>query len=256
MADKSLTTSTVRPWPIKAADPLALLIGGLFAVLGGFRVFALLAMTPDEIAQALGGLLSMAAALRWWLEARQASKVVALADSREAKAHREGLLKPQPRMRERVGAPGEGGAVELPLDDQPTPVDPPGRRVSRTDGASALVVLVALASLAFACVPTASSVRPGLNAIVSRVDVPTLLECGRMLPDYKAAARCLGAEALTQGLRIALDQAHALAERAVEAAGPSGADDMSDTERDELAADLDEALDRLAVEIDATHAEG
>lgn len=98
--------------------------------------------------------------------------------------------------------------------------------------------------------------RPGLGAVLSRVDVPRLLACSSNLPDYKAVAKCLGAEALTQGLRAAIDYAVPLAERAQEAAGPAGADDMTDAQRDELGGELDRALGALAVEIHATHEPG
>lgn len=73
------------------------------------------------------------------------------------------------------------------------------------------------------------------------------------VPDYGAAARCLGAEAATQGLQIALDRALELAEKARDADGPTGADDMSDDERRALAGQLDEALLELGQEIHATH---
>jgi thiazole synthase ThiGH ThiG subunit len=112
--------------------------------------------------------------------------------------------------------------------------------------------LLALALSLAACSPAGSSTSPNLGAVLSRVDVPSLIECGLQLPDYAAAARCLGAQALTQGLKLAIDSAHDLAERAQEAAGPTGADDMTDAERAALAADLDAALGRLAIEIDAT----
>lgn len=97
---------------------------------------------------------------------------------------------------------------------------------------------------------------PNLDAVLSRVDVPRLLDCAKSLPDYKAAAICLGAEAATQGLQVALDQALVLAERARAASGQAGAADLSDEERAAIGRDLDAALDRLGAEIDATHAAG
>lgn len=116
-------------------------------------------------------------------------------------------------------------------------------------------ILCSLALLTFGCT-AASSVVPTLGAVLSRVDVPRLVACGKHLPDYGAAAKCLGAEAATQGLRLALDKALELAEDAQLASGPTGADDYTDDEREALGADLDQALDALAVEIDATHGPG
>lgn len=110
----------------------------------------------------------------------------------------------------------------------------------------------ALTTTALGCHPS----RPphhSLGALISRVDVPRLLLCRKHLPDYKAAAKCLGAEAATQGLQMALDKAVKLTDRALEASGPTGADDMTDAERSDLAGELDEAMLKLAAEIDATH---
>ena len=117
-----------------------------------------------------------------------------------------------------------------------------------------LVLSVALLSVA-ACSPSGDppSVPPALGAVLSRVDVPRLLDCSKRLPDYVGAAKCLGAEAATQGLKLALDKAVELADRAVLASGPAGADDMTDAERSDLGVKLDGALDVLAAEIDATH---
>jgi len=93
-----------------------------------------------------------------------------------------------------------------------------------------------------------------LAAVVSRVDVPRLLECAHYGPTKEAAA-CLGARALTEGLEEAMHQATMLAELAQEASNPqAGAADMSAEQEAVLAADLDAALDHLAVEITAANA--
>jgi hypothetical protein len=125
MSSPPLAPSEVRPWPLAASDPIALLLGGLFVVLGAARVFSRLGMSADEVAQAQAGLLMLAASVRWWVEQRNAARVAVVADRREATAHREGLLKPQPQMRERVGAPGEGGSIEEIADDTTPVTDPP-----------------------------------------------------------------------------------------------------------------------------------
>lgn len=98
---------------------------------------------------------------------------------------------------------------------------------------------------------TMSRDRPGLHAILGRVDVPRLLDCAQNLPDYKAAAQCLGAEALTQGLRIAMDRALQAAERAREA-GHGGGAELSPEDEQAIAADLDTSLDLLGEEIAKT----
>jgi hypothetical protein len=93
-----------------------------------------------------------------------------------------------------------------------------------------------------------------LGSVMSRVDIPRLLDCAKVLPDGAAAARCLGARALTNGLQIALDEALRLAEQAKDAgADGAGADDMSPHDEQRLAAELDASLDRLASEIAATY---
>ncbi|MGH1343804.1 MAG: hypothetical protein ACRBN8_19765 [Nannocystales bacterium] len=93
-----------------------------------------------------------------------------------------------------------------------------------------------------------------LAAVISRVDVPRLLECAHYGPTKEAAA-CLGARALTEGLEEAMHQATMLAENAQEASNPqAGAADMSAEQEAVLAADLDAALDHLALEIAAANA--
>jgi hypothetical protein len=96
---------------------------------------------------------------------------------------------------------------------------------------------------------------PTLSSVMSRVDVPRLLRCAE-LDSAKRVARCLGAEALTQGLSVAIEEARRLAESAQLAGnGGAGAADYSDADRLALAAELDAALDHLAGEIAATHRE-
>lgn len=98
----------------------------------------------------------------------------------------------------------------------------------------------------------AGSVVPTLSSVIARVDVGRLMQCGKLVPDYGSAAKCLGAEAATQGLKIALDEALSRAERALHANSPAGADDLTDKQRQDLGAELDKSLDALAVEIAAT----
>lgn len=105
-----------------------------------------------------------------------------------------------------------------------------------------LLVLTACAALTAAA--------PTLGAIIGRVDVPRLLECAAKSGNDRA--RCLGASVLTTALDVAVDKAADLAERAKDAANKgAGADDMTDRERDQLALELDKALDQVGVEVAA-----
>lgn len=256
MSDKTpaLKSADVRPWPLKASDPIAVLVAGVFLVASSAGLFGLFGWSGEQVAEIQAGILMVAAVVRWHLESRNAASVQAKAEVREAKAHRVGLLKPQPV--DRHGR--EGGALDVAPGDLDAETTTPEGKVDRRGADGVIASLVILAAFTFsACTPAQiASVRPGLGAVVSAVDVRRIVQCGAHLPDYKAAAQCLGAEAVTQGLRIALDRAVPLAEQALEAAGPAGADDMTDEDRAELASELDEALEALAVEIDATHVEG
>ena len=104
------------------------------------------------------------------------------------------------------------------------------------------------------CQAVSEAAKPTLDAVLARADVPRLLECAA-LPTPKDAATCLGAEALTQGLEVALERATNLAEQARDASNPSaGAADMDDGQREVLAGELDAALDDLAREVAAANA--
>ncbi len=111
---------------------------------------------------------------------------------------------------------------------------------------------VALTSTA-ACHPTARSLAPTLGEIVSRVDVPRLLECAAMAGAERA--RCLGASAATTALDLAVDKAVDAAERARDALADKGGAGSELTPADSvlLSDELDAALDELARQIAATH---
>lgn len=98
-----------------------------------------------------------------------------------------------------------------------------------------------------ACVPTQATRPPTLGEIVGKVDVRRVVECARQ-PSPLEAARCLGAQAMTTGLQLALDRAAELAGDAIAAVGPAGAGDV-EADDPELAADLDQALVALQREI-------
>ncbi|MCR9162871.1 MAG: hypothetical protein ACE37F_14225 [Nannocystaceae bacterium] len=99
------------------------------------------------------------------------------------------------------------------------------------------------------CESFSEQAKPTLEAVLARADVPRLFECTE-LPTTEETAKCLGAEVLTQGLEVALERATELAEQARDAANAqAGAADMSDAQRESLAADLDAAMDDLAQEI-------
>lgn len=119
------------------------------------------------------------------------------------------------------------------------------------------ILITALAASAcdqVSCESVTAAAKPTLDAVLARADVPRLLECAA-LPTTAEAAKCLGAEVLTQGLEVALERATGLAEEAQEAANPgAGAADMDAAQREVLAAELDEALDDLAREVAAAKA--
>lgn len=92
---------------------------------------------------------------------------------------------------------------------------------------------------------------PHIGPVLARVDVARLIEC-RSAGDFSAVARCLGAEAASQGLRVAYEEAVQALDRALEQGNPhAGAADLEDRH---AAAELDAALDHLALEIYATQA--
>ena len=119
-----------------------------------------------------------------------------------------------------------------------------------------LIITLALTAAACdqaSCQAASSAAKPTLDAVMARADVPRLLEC-TALPTIEDAAKCLGAEALTQGLEFAIERAVKLAEEARDAANPqAGAADMDAGQRADLAADLDHALDDLARQIAAAN---
>lgn len=102
------------------------------------------------------------------------------------------------------------------------------------------------------CTAASNAAKPTLDAVMARADVPRLLECAA-IADLETAAKCLGAEALTLGLEVALERAANLAEQARDASNPqAGAADLDASQRAALAADLNDALDELAREIAAS----
>lgn len=118
----------------------------------------------------------------------------------------------------------------------------------RTIHPASIPLLLTMAA-ALGCDPGAGgSVAPTLGQVVGRVDVGRLLECAAMSGSERA--RCLGASLLTTALNVAVDKAAELAERAKDAVNAgAGADDMTDAERNRLAAELDAALNEVGLEI-------
>ena len=114
--------------------------------------------------------------------------------------------------------------------------------------ALALLALCTLSPALAAC--EGGSVVPTLGAVLGGIDAQRAMSCaGRVTGDPKGAARCLGVEVLTSSIRLALAKANGLAEAAQDAAGPAGADDMTDRERSKLAAELSDALAELSQEV-------
>ena len=100
-----------------------------------------------------------------------------------------------------------------------------------------------------ACTPTGATRPPSLGEIVNKVDVRRVLQCASE-PTAIAKARCLGAQAMTTGLELALERAAELAGNAIQAMSPAGAGDV-EADDPTLAADLDSALANLQREIGA-----
>lgn len=116
-----ITRADVHPPHLAAQDPIAAVVTAVVAILGAFRVGERLGLTADEVLMIVGALGTIATIVRTWLERRNAGNVVAMAEQREQAAHRAGILKPQPRLVERMGKRGEGGELELvDLDKVPT----------------------------------------------------------------------------------------------------------------------------------------
>lgn len=86
---------------------------------------------------------------------------------------------------------------------------------------------------------TACDLAPTIGSVLSRADVPRILDCAKL--SGLERAECLGAEALTTGLDVACDRAAAIAEKA--AGAPAG-------DR-RLGAELDRALVDVAREVEA-----
>lgn len=93
-------------------------------------------------------------------------------------------------------------------------------------------------------------VLPTLGAVLSRIDIPTVIRCAQR-PTMQERAICLGLQVGSAAVDEALLHAADLAEKAREAAGPAGADDMTDAQRQRLAVDLDAALRDLEAQIAA-----
>ena len=205
-----------------------MIVSGVVMALAAAQMFSALGLSADQVAAIQAGILLFAGGIRILLEKRNEARVQRDMERTSQAAMREGLYKPVPAPRKYKG--GEGGKI----------------------GPAAIVLLLMAAPL-MACGGAVGSVIPTLGAVLSRVDVPRLLDCAGHLPDYGAAAKCLGARALTQGLRIAMDEAVRAAEQAELLGSGAGAADASEADKADMAKDLDASLDRLAVEIDATY---
>lgn len=94
-----------------------------------------------------------------------------------------------------------------------------------------------------------ASILPTLGAIVSRVDVPRLLQCAPLPRDERA--RCLGATAATAALDEAVERATDLADRARDVLDGGAGAEVDEKAKAKLAADLDDALARVGAEVAA-----
>ncbi len=111
---------------------------------------------------------------------------------------------------------------------------------------------ILLALLLPACAPGCAALpgysAPSLGAVVARVDVGKAIACAAE-PTPEARAKCLGVSLLTDALGLALDEAGRAGKAALLAASGAGADDLSESDRRDLAQAADEALINLGFEI-------
>lgn len=112
--------------------------------------------------------------------------------------------------------------------------------------------LLILAALLFTVPAGCAHVLPVLGAVLSRVDVGTVIRCASK-PSRDERRACLGLRVAAPAVDEALLRAAEVAERAREAAGPAGAGDYTDHERRQLAGELDGALRDLEIEISRAH---
>lgn len=190
-------------------------------------------MSAEElqtVIDAVGGILISGAVAFGLMDARHAARAEAKLDEVEAVAGE--------ALRQARRGPGET------LDDDSEP-EPPEPKAPGTVTRLGALLLISGSVTACAGVPG-----PGLSDVLARVDIGQVIRCAAE-PGWPEKARCLGVEAMNRGLDLALDQAAALAEDARDAASGSGseADDLTDEQRRELAADLDAALLTLEHEI-------
>lgn len=108
----------------------------------------------------------------------------------------------------------------------------------------------ALPALALALTGCAGLSGPGLQSVVGRIDVTKAITCWKQ-PTPADKARCLGVEALSQGIDIALGEAARWGEKALKAASGTGADDLSERDIREIASETDAAMAKLGAEIAA-----
>jgi len=109
-----------------------------------------------------------------------------------------------------------------------------------------------LAFLSTSCAGFSAPPSPRVREIVARVDVAKILRCaGQETP--KDLARCLGARAMSEGLRIAYEEALGFAERAIEQSQRPSGSQRASVDDPELARSLDRSLIRVGLEIEKTH---
>jgi len=109
-----------------------------------------------------------------------------------------------------------------------------------------------LAFLSTSCAGFGGPPSPRVREIVARVDVAKILQCADR-ETAKDLARCLGARAMSEGLRIAYEEALGFAERAIEQSQRPSGSERANVEDPELARELDRSLIRVGLEIEKTH---
>lgn len=115
---KPIEAKQLRPWQLRASDPLAVALSTVVTLLGLFGLWTWLGWDANRVAELLGGLMVLAGLARWYLERRADDSSSTTLQQREGKLYREALNRPQPKRVQRVGADGEGGALVLHSSDE------------------------------------------------------------------------------------------------------------------------------------------
>lgn len=100
-----------RSAAVKAMTPINMLIYSAVGLLGLFGVIGMMGLSGNETGELVALLGLLVSGIQGLLNRQNDKRLVVETTARESKAHRDGLLKPQPQPRERVGD-SEGGQLD------------------------------------------------------------------------------------------------------------------------------------------------